>query len=552
MDPTDFFLQERIIGPLGLLGSLVTALQTSGAGYYYLGPAFIKGTAVHQWDLCGYIEELKATVQVVITWTDSRWSPGFEFPPEVDDRSIPVQVVLRGKGKFQKDKNEATELNIVYDYSRFRPYVPSPETFQPPIDVYCSGYKANVPVPQLPDYFSYNSEIIFFDSPKNIPTRITYRKIYYDYKFNITQIEYNSKDPRLGLKTGQERGERLLVIHDFNTGVQYNLHMDEETCNISDIQTWFPDVSTAQNHILMSNPKEFLSLNRKDIVYNGKFHERGLQVDVFSSLSRVDEGTPIITQWFFTTNSTAIMEGSDEQRIELVKLISRPQTAMGREGTTEINFYDFNEAEPSLFTYDITPCYNSKEKKDFLLILPTKYVLELSRNMNLLKSRVLAELSKAASVHVLRVNQMKVKSDDNNFMIHFTLLDKPPLVGNVANPKVDENDLEAAVDALRSTIYNSQLRVTVPLNTSFVVDLQPSKDGLKEVSSLVDKTADDSGKGYTQGQVTGIGVDACMAGFVLGAALFFCYLTRHRRPTKHSSDDMKDSFDIVEVGESSI
>ncbi|XP_076308954.1 uncharacterized protein LOC143224680 [Tachypleus tridentatus] len=552
MDPTDFFLQERILGPLGLLGSLVTALQSSGAGYYYLGPAFVKGTVAHQWDLCGYIEELKATVQVVISWTDSRWSPGFEFPPDVGTRSIPVQVVLRGKGKFQKDKNKSTDLNIVYDYSQFRPYVPSLEIFQPPIDVYCLGYKTNVPVPQLPDYFSYKSEIISFDLPKNTPTGIVYRKIYYDSKFNITQIEYNSKDPRLGLESEHGKDERLLIIHDFNTGVQYKLHMDEGTCNISDIQPWFPDVSTAQNHIIMSNPKEFLSLNRKNIVYNGKFYERGLPVDVFSSLSRVNEDIPTITQWFFTKNDSAITEGSEDERIELVKLISRPQTATGREGTTEINFYDFNKAEPSLFTYDITQCYNNEEMKDFLLIFPTQYFLELSRNMNLLKYRLLAELSKAARVHVLRLNQMKVKSDKHNLVVHFTLLDKPPLKENYENPNVEENDLEAAVEALQTTIYNSKFRVTVPLNTSFVVTLQPPKNGLKEVSSLVDKTTNDSRKGYTQGQVVGIGVGASMAGFVLGATLFFCYFKRHTRSTTRSSDEMKNPFDILEVGESNI
>lgn len=47
---------------------------------------------------------------------------------------------------------------------------------------------------------------------------------------------------------------------------------------------------------------------------------------------------------------------------------------MGQEGVVEINFYDFDRTEPSIYLYDLTTCFNDSSSKFLVFTFPGKYL----------------------------------------------------------------------------------------------------------------------------------------------------------------------------------
>ena len=106
--------------------------------------------------------------------------------------SLPVYAQVHGEVEYNK-KPFDVDLNFVFE--DFMISDPDYKLFLPPIDIFCEGRKMGLRVPEVPDFFTYESESVFYYVPPEILEKpplfvVSSRYEAYDYLQKVSRVEY--------------------------------------------------------------------------------------------------------------------------------------------------------------------------------------------------------------------------------------------------------------------------------------------------------------------------------------------------------------------------
>ena len=110
--------------------------------------------------------------------------------------SLPVLASVTGMVIYG-EKNYDLDINFIFeDFIIAKPYY---DLFLPPSDIYCEGRKMKLHVPGVPEFFTFNSEAIFYYEPPAILEKppvwvVSTRLEYYDYLQKVSRVEYKPVD----------------------------------------------------------------------------------------------------------------------------------------------------------------------------------------------------------------------------------------------------------------------------------------------------------------------------------------------------------------------
>ncbi|GFT02283.1 uncharacterized protein NPIL_53241 [Nephila pilipes] len=210
--------------------------------------------------------------------------------------------------------------------------------------------------------------------------------------------------------------------------------------------------------------------------------------------------------------------------MKLFKIMKNNQGgADGKEGEVDVNFYNFEEEEPSTFMYDLTSCYNDSYSKSYVLTFPANDLLKGSEKS--LKNFIHHNLMTVTGVSKQRIFVSEVNFIGKYMFAEFKLLARPDALGysKATESLSKENTLEAAIAKLKESVSNKQFKVSVPAKGSLLV-LEPEPDGLNEFAG--DRKLNQSGSNYKEGSVIALTIGMLFLGFILGGVTLNLIVSR--------------------------
>ncbi|XP_054721395.1 uncharacterized protein LOC129231172 [Uloborus diversus] len=354
-----YFLKSIDSGPSNILKVFKEKAAVGWDDFVYTKPKYEDGTFLHKWEGCFE----NPTVKISIGFTMPTWIPFQNSSLSNVDRFIQkADVQMQG------------DIFMSAVFSRFNPRTPADSEFQPPEGVFCEGWGPDVPIPTITDYFTYNSEILVYESAAGIRPFISQRKVFYDVFGGISRTDfYDALADTPDIFTPITARAKT-VIHDFKAGVQYVLDPVTGKCSYDEFETTFSVLSvkftTTED---MPTSKKYFYMDAAKIYYSGQYYTRGLIADVFSAETTIEGMNykgPSIVSWYFTTNKTQVVEGLQAEENVLLRMVVRPKAGFGRQNMAVVNFYNFVKAKPEEYNYDLTGCYNESYSKHLTLTFP--------------------------------------------------------------------------------------------------------------------------------------------------------------------------------------
>lgn len=418
---------------------------------------------------------------------------------------------------------ETSNEFMTAEFYNFNPRMPDIEEFQPPENVYCEGFQSDKKPPPIPDYFSYDAEYIVYESSEGIAPIVSHRSVYYDYPSRIVRIDFY--DP---LATDQEefakvKAQDISIIHDFTSGMQYDIDPLTGKCKVDNFKTTVKVVDIKET-VNSEMPKgvDFFSLSAEKISYNGRYKTRGVSVDVFNAriVSNDKTNTKYIYTWYFSTDRTQIVEKDKVERNVLLRIVTRPETGIGKERRVDVNFYNFEKDEPLASIFDLTSCYNESFSKKYVITFPANDDLRGSEKF--LKLPIHLALKSATGVAKQRIFISEVSFSDKYMFAEFIILERPSVF---EKKTTDKNiSLDDAVSKLQKAISEDKFSVTLLSDNGKFVTLKPEPNGLNEFAGdrkEVPKTAS-----YNEGSVIGLTIGMLILGVLLGAVTLNLIMSR--------------------------
>lgn len=406
-------------------------------------------------------------------------------------------------------------------FSNFNPNVPSDDEFQPPEKVYCEGYRKSVLPPTMPNYFSYDAEIIIYQSSEGIAPISSHRKVYYDFPAGILRTDsYDTLPPDFADAYEPVRAKGVSIIHDFNSGTMYSIDPRTGKCKVDTFTDLVgPSSIEMIGSSTMPNGDGYFSLNQEKLSYNGNFPTRGYRVDVYTGPIQNSNKRNFTYIWYFSTNSTQVVENEIVEKNVLLRMVIRPQAAFGKQGEIDVNFYNFVREEPSPLAFDLTGCYNESISKEFTLTFPANDALRGYEK--LLKVYIHQAIKRVTDVSKQRIFITEVTFSGKYMYAEFKLLASPDVFGR--SLKVKESTLDEAVEKLKKAVTSENFVVRVPAQNKRLVILKPEPNGLNEMAG--DRSFKE-GSSYKEGSVIALTIGMLFLGFVLGGVTLNLVVSR--------------------------
>ncbi|KAL3868291.1 hypothetical protein ACJMK2_041117 [Sinanodonta woodiana] len=325
-----------------------------------------------------------------------------------------------------------TKLRTAVYQGAFELYVKDLDLIYKAVDVTVTfGWITNQPqfvqLPRLPDMFSYKLEIVSPGSAivYNAQVRFAskYRLVKYDFHTANLQPPFYAKNP-------------VTVIHDFNTGIAYNIDRIYDNCTITQIPNNGVDsiqdnADKKKDNSYILRMRSPLELFKIDNTYRfvGQRTTRGILCNVFESL-RTDFQLPdyngtfhsIFQFYFLETGWKETSTGLGSSTMQPVRL---DITAIEPSVFMMYNIYDFDESDPNINQFDVTKCFGPEQQQHFQITFNQMFhpALDTMQEIFLLESQLF--LAKATTASPLRFQRTQIDHDDNNVYLTSTLLGQP-------------------------------------------------------------------------------------------------------------------------------
>lgn len=443
----------------------------------YMGVANVRGIRCHHWRSC-------ISTNYSSYYLDYYFSvPGWVTPRGLLNSTV-IRATVNGTSlnvTYSNGNlvNETHDFFNVYDFIDFHPGPQDPSTYQIPEGVYCEGYKgANKTKPKLPPVFSMELEM----TSKHFNVVFSMRETY-DLENKLAVFMHpNWWNPTSGTD---------LVIHDFNTGIGYNIsgYHGRAMCSLFNLtkapMNW--DVTEDESHhIRMKTTQEIFEGSGKNgssrLMYKGLASVRGIIADIWTgkmSFQRHNKTYEVVSEWYFARPSWHFESIGYSQIQHQVPI--RSDWFSSTMGQFRSSVFNFNPSvDPRVF--DIKPCFTLEEQRlvRFSLRDPQGKLMVYAGSTELLMS-----LSKAvgrfANVSIIRVNGMKVlEYKKEELVVSFVMLDRPKATGGDVSVVYPEKGLMDGLDALNASMTQRRFQAKFQNGTlnaipySFVVGFVPS------------------------------------------------------------------------------
>ncbi|XP_060599748.1 uncharacterized protein LOC132753325 [Ruditapes philippinarum] len=310
---------------------------------------------------------------------------------------IPVRAHVFGTAVMKNGQKRKFDHMYEFSYLNLQPQGVHLYDLQTPTGVYCPRAKNTKALPTPSSAFHFTSEIIYGQSISRI-------KEYFDFDLNLVRYDYDPIGPEK--KFGSLP---LTQVHDFSTGVAYVIDQLRGNCTATPISGTGFDVRNANDpsHVRIRTSKEFFYFDKASYMYEGRRVVRGINSDVWIS-QRNDWPAPGSSnstwEWYFATpNYTEMLLQKPSFGIPVRMVLD---AGLGQHYI--YNIYDYDERRPSIWSYDISNCFNYTERKDFSFKLPGNFRKLVSGDMEIFRYGVLKAIIAAGSVNKLQLSSLRI------------------------------------------------------------------------------------------------------------------------------------------------
>lgn len=501
----------------------------------------IRGIPCNLWRSCDYWASRNATM--VVDWYFS--VPGRTSTEDL--KQVPIRCHVKGWVTGNQNGNNRS-FEHFYDFMDFKTMLTNTKVFMTPEGVYCPNRNTTKQLPVPARAFHFTAEILDL-----IGNRIGRIKEWYDYNLNLVRFDSTPMSPS---QFGQNP---LTQIHDFNTGVAYIIDNFRGNCSVANISSMGFDVRNSDpTHVRIRSSKEFFYFDKTKYNYEGQKMARGILCDVWIT-QRNDwptKGAGAISTWewyFATSGYTADLPDHLSFGMPIMLEMTAPKLNVH----AIYNIYAYDEQRPVVWDYDIGQCFNYTVRKDFQLLIPGNFSKYVYPNIDDFKYALLKSIkNKGSIISSLRVNNIQVDSADNHdILVSFTILDRPPPIGDVIRPK-QEADLVTVTEKLRKAINNGSLTISLNVGSGRPITMNAKPNSLVSGTKYTTHTYYRQVQGpatittsqYSGGAMAGLAVGMVVLFCLLGVGLMYVFLKRRVGPDvqvkydKHEKEDITSDF----------
>ncbi|XP_029650127.1 uncharacterized protein LOC115223611 [Octopus sinensis] len=421
-NPNKYLFGEEISN--GRFFSLAGAVELAETNFFKVKEkttVIDRGMSTSVWSACQYLPSMKATVKT--TWY---------FATEDSVPVTPVRLHMKGKDGDGKD------LEYQFEFFHYKPYILTEEPiFETPRGTVCNGRKQTKPLPNFPDVFSCTTEIV--NEAKN---SIQYQEEEYD---TINQLVRFTYKPVLDSEDSFGTG-KLTKIHDYKIDVAYIIDDIRGNCTMQPIFGNDDDIRGDHNQ-RMATAKEIFKVDKGIFTYEGVQSIRGYECDLWVAHIDAYPAFPLMTgsiiEWYFTTRQWSYGKAVHG----VPKLMT--QTDLSSHEVEEKNIYNFRETEPDILLFDVTACFEFRDKYKFTFTVPAKHTQLIERHLKSFKRGIVYAIIDNIEISPMRINQINVEFEKDKILASFEIHDKVtvPNSGTLTKKQIS---LKKAVDGLRS------------------------------------------------------------------------------------------------------
>ncbi|GFO04697.1 EF-hand domain-containing protein d1 [Plakobranchus ocellatus] len=283
------------------------------------------------------------------------------------------------------------------------------------------------PMPSLPSQFFNRVETVIPEMQVVVETYIWYDR-------DLQLVRYDSRDPQSQLE--------MTYIHDFNTGVAYQINQVTQECTIStigsngafNIVTSTTNNGSAPTTLSLKTPMDLFYIDSA-YKYLGQSTERGILCDVFEARrtdfrdklaeSNITDQISVFKYYFQAEDwAYTTAEGMDTTRGQIVRLDIEDRTL---NTYRSFNIYDFNDEHHAFSFYDTSVCFEPDQRKSFVIVFKDQpYHPSLDAASNSFINSALVQMSQQTLTSPARFQKVSVTYDDSSVYLLVTALGLPP------------------------------------------------------------------------------------------------------------------------------
>ncbi|XP_066272357.1 uncharacterized protein [Branchiostoma lanceolatum] len=439
---------------------------------------------------------------------------------------IPVRINVTGKtGSFPQ-----RHINHLYEFSQFRANIdPGATAFETPPHVYCGGRPETVPLPPVPEVFSFHSEMVVPNS-----RLIANFKEWFDTADQVAR--YDTK-PASG--SAASSSNPISTVDDFTTGLSYRIDRRTGSCVVSPVRnnSGFADgLPVDPLHVRMTTAAEFFHFENTSWAYVGEVDVGGLPCMRWIGLrDDYPPNSPMQTTWewsFAQPGWTSALPSSSDVTSQSFPVMLEVRGVHRKDFSFSYSFSMFS-AFVDVSDFDIvSQCFTTEQKNRVQIIFPGQFPADL--NVNWFRTALKKGVASAAQVESLRVTDIQIDRYGSQLVAEATLLDAAQVAGDVLKPVAGVTMAEAFTN-LRNSVQRGDLRFLVPVGHSDFNRVPVRASFVREVgvhSTVAEQVTYTKGSvrlvgGRTAGQLelertTGVWGGVCSSGWGAGSARVAC------------------------------
>ncbi|XP_035670847.1 uncharacterized protein LOC118412235 [Branchiostoma floridae] len=507
----------------GHIFSVAQMFNLGTAGIRYAGTTTVRGMPVHRYSLCVYWDQWQASIQTDYYFTAADYPNPYNWAS-----MVPVRITAKGIAQGPPHHRPGDPVNPsevtmtqhnfdhVYDIFFFKPYVNDRSVFDIPAGVVCPGRPSVKPLPDIPAAFSYRSEILV-----KYNFVVSYIDEYYDYNSKLVRYDYKP----LAASSNSFGTDNEIVVHDFNTGIEYLTDAISGNCTVRPItNTSFDSEAVDPYSIRMRDKFEFFEFDKVNYSYSGVKELRGIPCDVWIT-TRMDwpfKGKVTSWEWWFSAAGVAASTTNRGLEVNVPIHLEVRSLDPTFPYYTIYNTYAFDNSQPKFNYFDISHCFPAENRKRLQVTFPGNYFTQVFSNQTLFMEEFLLVVVQTGMVSPLRVRDIQLDYDDSRrILVEFTLLDKAPITGSVycSGGCRPETPLQSAINKVQSAVNGNQFTVQMPnpadANKPLVFTAYPDK--YRDDLTVPGKPQ----QGYSSGDMAGLAMGMIILGLLVGGGSGF-------------------------------